>query len=292
MSRLPARAVRRLACLVLGITLGWSSGIFADCAGAMAVGSSTRTYVDANRNNRAVGVRIDYPALNAGSNSEPRRNCNFASLSFGHGFTISADAYQWLRDALVPAQLVLLRPSTESGLAPNHLEFARDLNFVQDAIRGDPFFANVLGPVRIVGGHSMGGGAAFLAAAERAPSALIGFAPAETNPSAIAAASQIQAPVLLLTGSRDCVTPLAQHVLPMLAALASTDRTHVDISGASHCQFSDGSLTCSFGENSCAGGATISALAQQQRVRDILLPWLAQRLGNVLFRSGFEAGRK
>lgn len=253
-----------------------------------AIGTVNRTYIDRARNDRNVTVRIDYPAQAAGSGTEPIRGCAFPSIAFGHGFTIAADAYQWLRDAVTPAGMVLLRPGTESGLSPNHLEFARDLNFVQSEIRGDPFFSDVLGPARVLGGHSMGGGAALLAAAERAPTALFGLAPAQTNPSAIAAASLIQAPVLLLTGSRDCVTPLAQHVTPMLAALASTDRQHVDISGGSHCQFSDGSITCSIGENSCGGSASISAAIQQQLAREQLVPWLALRVNPVLFGNGFE----
>ena len=47
--------------------------------------------------------------------------------------------------------------------------------------------------------------------------ALFALAPAETSPSAIAAASGIVAPTLIITGSRDCVTPSAAQAGPIPA---------------------------------------------------------------------------
>ena len=85
----------------------------------------------------------------------------------------------------MPRGCVLVLPSTEGGLSPNHANFGRDLAFVLNAVRADPTFAGALGTRTAIGGHSMGGGAAFLAAANNANlTALFALAPAETNPKA------------------------------------------------------------------------------------------------------------
>ncbi|MGW0915161.1 hypothetical protein ACWD1Z_25925 [Streptomyces sp. NPDC002784] len=60
-------------------------------------------------------------------------------------------------------------------------------------------------------GHSMGAGAAVLAAQRNpAVSSVSLLAAAETNPSAVAAAAQLTLPPQFLAGSRDTVTPPEQ----------------------------------------------------------------------------------
>jgi hypothetical protein len=254
------------------------------CQPPFAVASRLLTINDPSRG-RDIALRVDYPAAAAGS-TVPLAGCGFPSLSMGHGFTISGEAYGWLRDGLVGTGVVLIRPLSESGLSPNHAQFGLDLRFADVGLRALPEFASALGPDRFVGGHSMGGGAAVLAASGQAISGLLLLAPAETNPSAIGAATSVLVPSLIFTGSRDCVTPSAQHAIPMLNAIPATDKQGIDLDGGSHCQFSDGSLTCSIGEASCSP-ATISAAAQHSAVLEFVRPWLKSRSVRI-FQHGFE----
>jgi len=255
------------------------SPTLAACDGPFTVRSATRTYVDAARANRRVGATVYFPT--SGSRTSIVAGCNLPVVSFGHGFTIGNGAYGFVPQRLVPAGYVVVMPSTEGGLAPDHGRFADDLAFVIRAVRNDAAFAGALGPRSAIAGHSMGGGAAVLGASRNADvTALFAFAPAETKPSAIAAAARITAPTLIFSGSRDCVTPYAKNAGPMLAALATPDASTYDapINGASHCQFSTGSFTCSVGEGSCGGRATISAAQQQQLTLDTLVPFLDMAL--------------
>jgi hypothetical protein len=291
MLRLPARRWSTItAALFCGLLATLSAPLSASCAGPHPVGTTLVTWNDPDRGGRAVPVRIDYPAQSAGTDAPPRSGCGFPTLAFGHGFTISGEAYTWLRNGLVADGVVLLRPLTESGLSPNHLALGLDLAFAGRALRTDARFADVAGPFRALGGHSMGGGAAVLGAASSPVDALLLFAPAETNPSAAAAAAQVAAPARVYTGSRDCVTPFASHAGPILAALTGSDVARIDLDGGSHCQFSDGSFTCSIGEASCT--ATISAASQQTQVLATLKPWLFGLVsagGDALLGDGFES---
>jgi dienelactone hydrolase len=197
-------------------------------------------------------------------------------VSFGHGFTIGNSAYGYIPSALVPTGYIVVMPSTEGGI-PNHANFGADLAFVLRAVRADTAFSAALGPKSAIGGHSMGGGAAFLgAAAVPNLDALFAMAPAETNPKASAAATRITTPTMVVTGTRDCVTPYAQHAGLIVAALATPDASTYDLplTGANHCQFTTGSFTCSTGQTSCGGSATISAAQQQTLTMNALKPFL------------------
>ena len=52
----------------------------------------------------------------------------------------------------------------------------------------------------------------------------------------------------MFCGTNDCVTPPADHQIPMYDALAGGWRTRVTITGASHCQFNSYSFLCALGE--------------------------------------------
>lgn len=261
------------------------------CDGPYPVGEVARTWQDPARGNRSVGALIRYPRQAGAIDAPPVAGCDFPVLAVGHGFTIPADRYRFLVDGLVPGGVIVVLPTTEGGLSPNHAAFGEDLAFVTRALGADPLFAGAAGALRGVAGHSMGGGAAVLAAAaDPGLGFLVALAPAETNPSAIAAAATVGVPTLVLTGSRDCVTPFAAHAGPILSALASVSVRHVDLAGGSHCQFSDGHFTCAIGEAGCGGNATISASVQQHRtIEEIqrLLDEVLEAAGRE-FRDGFE----
>jgi dienelactone hydrolase len=258
----------------------------AHCAPPAAIAEVSRTYLDASRNDRAVPALIRFPATAQGAFV----GCGALPVVVGHGFTIPGNRYGYLSAALVPNGAVMVFARTEEGLA-NHATFARDLKFLSGAVRADAQFASGLLNREVLIGHSMGGGAAVLAAALAPPSdALILLAPAETNPSAIAAAPGITRPTLLLTGSNDCVTPFAQHAGPIFAALGTTPslRFAQVLDGGSHCQFSDGYFTCSIGEGSCTA-ATLSAAQQQTRVIAAVAPFLDRYARQtLLFKDAFE----
>jgi pimeloyl-ACP methyl ester carboxylesterase len=277
-----------LSCALLALAMTTSA---ADCDGPHPVGETTRTWQDPDRGNRNVGVLIRYPRQAGAIDAPPVPGCDFPVLAVGHGFTIPADRYRYLVDGLVPEGVIVVLPTTETGLSPNHATFAADLAFATRALRVDPAFLGVAGTVRGVIGHSMGGGASVLAAAtDPGLAMLVGLAPAETTPSAVAAAINVHSPTLLLTGSRDCVTPFAAHAAPILAALAATTVRHVEIAGGSHCQFSDGHFTCAIGEASCGGNATIPASVQQGRTIEEIRRLLDEVLAAAAleFRDGFE----
>jgi len=266
-------------------------------AGAWEIGHTRPVWTDPERGDRAVTVDIWYPALAAGEEvpAAPAPPEGFPALVFGHGFLISADRYTWLRDGLVPAGRWLALPRTETGFSPNHLEFARDLAFIARRLAeesADPAspWQGRLGPLA-AGGHSMGGGAAVLAASlEPAFSGLAALAPAETTPSAVAAAAQVAAPALLVTGSLDCVTPTAQHGGPIHAALGSGCRDLVELTGASHCQFAASDFFCNLGETFCSS-PTLSRTAQQAATLALLAPWLDALDGDAGAWAAYLAAR-
>jgi predicted dienelactone hydrolase len=286
------RAVQDRLGLLLAILLAADAAGASTCAAPHAVGTTQPTLIDPTRNNRAVATRVHYPAASAGAGTPVVTGCGFPVIAFGHGFTIGNSAYGYLADALAEAGFIVILPGTEGGLSPNHAEFGRDLVFVGDALVQTSPWSLAAGPGRAIGGHSMGGGAAVLGVAEASSiDALFAFAPANTNPSAIAAAAVISAPALLITGSRDCVTPSANHASPIYSALATPAllKQQIDIEGGSHCQFTSGSFTCSIGETSCGGSATITVASQQSQTLALLIPWLRQQFTPAeLLVDGFE----
>jgi hypothetical protein len=124
-------------------------------------------------------------------------------------------------------------------------------------------------------GHSMGGGASFLASEDNSNiHTLINFAAAETTPSAILAASGITVPSLIFSGDDDCVTPPINHQNIMFDNLNSECKTQINIINGGHCYFADENTTCSFGESFCNGNLKISRSEQQEITNDFLNLWL------------------
>ena len=273
--RLCLKYITLLAAL-LGACLGASS------AAAYPIGHRSIVYVDPERENRQIQTELYYPAATAGEEvpvAEPPAG-GFPVLSFGHGFLLPWSLYAYLWEGLVPEGYIMAFPRTEGGIAPSHLEFGRDLAFLLRALLNEsadplsPFHGKVSDAGAALG-HSMGGGASVLAAAEDPDiDAIANLAAAETQPSAIAAAASVQARALLLAGSDDCVTPPAQHQLPIYGALASDCKTFVELTGASHCQFGAYNFTCSLGEIGCSSPG-LSREEQQQLTLQLLTPWLA-----------------
>ncbi|MFN8153609.1 MAG: T9SS type A sorting domain-containing protein [Bacteroidia bacterium] len=244
-----------------------------------SIGSTTITFTDPSRSNRAIETDIYYPASAAGNNV-PVATGQFPVIAFGHGFVMTVAAYQNIWTSLVPQGYIVALPKTEGSLSPSHTNFARDLAFVVNALQqagtmGGSLFNGKISATSAVMGHSMGGGAAMLSVQYNASiTAVAGLAPAETNPSASAAAQLVTIPALILAGGNDCVTPAAQHSRLIYDNIGSGCKWYLSINGGSHCQFANQNFNCSFGEATCSSSPAIPRATQQAIAMEYLLPWL------------------
>lgn len=254
------------------------------------VGHTTITFNDPTRtggfgsgggNGRQIQTEIYYPATTAGENVSLATG-EFPVIVFGHGFAMSWDAYQNIWSHYAPLGYILAFPRTEGSLipAPSHNDFGIDLRLVEEKIQAENTSANSLfyqkvKPNSAIMGHSMGGGATILAGANNTSiRTIIGLAPAETNPSAIAAAPNVTVPSLIFSGGQDGVTPPADHHIPIYQGLNAVCKTFVNIVGGAHCYFANTNFNCDFGEATSSSGISISRADQQTRTYSLLDPWL------------------
>lgn len=241
------------------------------------IGSVNTTWNDPARN-RDVNCWIRYPAVSQGTNVDVA-NGSFPVIIFGHGFVMDQNVYSSLWNALVPHGYIIVLPTTESSFSPSHSNFGADIAFLaakmqsENANAASPFYQRVSDKSAVMG-HSMGGGSAFLAAANNTSITTIAtLAAAETNPSAIAAAANITVPALVISGEADCVTPPADNQIPMYNALASACKTFISIKQGSHCYFAEYSFNCTFGESTCNPVPALPRDAQLDVTNDMLLLW-------------------
>jgi dienelactone hydrolase len=242
------------------------------------VGHTTIYFDDVSRN-RQIHTEIYYPAIADGTN-ETMINDEFPVIVFGHGFVMIYSAYENLWEEFVPKGYIMVFPRTEGNFSPNHSEFGMDLRFLVNAMQQENndnnsiFYQHVSDNSAIMG-HSMGGGASFLAAANNTSiKTVIGLAPAETNPSSIDSAGLVIVPTLILSGSQDGVTPPADHHIPTYNQAASTQKTFIDIIGGAHCYFANSNFNCDFGEGTSSSGISITREEQHQLSYDFIGPWL------------------
>lgn len=257
-----------LWCTVFGIS---------HVSAAYVEGRMRVTFRDAARG-KDIPVTIVYPAeMPGGLNAPLVGTSNGTTPDFGvvviaHGFQLPVSAYTSLASSVAqsPMHFISVLPETASELFPDHAEFGKDIvacvaSMQAEAKRQGSFWYGHVRNENVLIGHSMGGGASFLAAKTLCEqkvlnlAALIGLAPAETNPSSTAAAASVTCPALILAGGADCITPLSA-IQPMYNALASSCKTLGVIPGGSHCQFADENTLCQFGEFTCP--PTISRAAQ------------------------------
>ncbi len=257
-----------------------------------SVGHFSKTFVDPSRNNRDILTEVYYPATSAGDNT-PVASGEFPVIVFGHGFVMAWDAYENLWEAFVPEGYIMVFPRTEGSLAStNHQEFGWDLQFLVTELQNEGALASsdiyqAVSPETALMGHSMGGGAAFLAADSLCSNGntnlrtLIGLAPAESSTngvSSIASAANVTVPSLILSGIQDGVTPPNDHHIPMYSALAATCKTILNIIGGAHCYFANTNLACDFGELTASSGISISRTEQQDVTNDFVKLWLDYNL--------------
>lgn len=246
-----------------------------------ATGIRVENYVDASRSNRQISTTVYYPANVAGNNAAlAAGNSQFPVVVFGHGFVIDPSSYRWLADSLVKHGYVVAFPATEGGALPSHSNFGKDLSFLcgyipsLNDVPGSFFFGRLI-KKSAVGGHSMGGGASFLAASGNTTiNAIFNFSAAETNPSAITAAASVTAPSLIFSGSSDCIVP-ANTQQSMYEKDNAACKTYIDITNALHCQYANNNGTCVLGQ--VFTGCNSSPLSPANvfgKVTNLLIPFL------------------
>jgi dienelactone hydrolase len=266
------------------------------CHAQVSIGHTTLTFNDPTRSGgvgsgggpgRQIQTEIYYPATSAGT-STPVASGTYPVIVFGHGFAMTWDAYSNIWEHYVPRGYIMAFVRTESSLfpSPSHGDFGLDLKLVAqkmlDLQTTNALFQNHIYPKVGIMGHSMGGGASFLAANNNTNiHALIGLAPAETNPSAISVAPNVQVPSIVFSGSSDGVTPPSQHHIPMYDGVTSTCKSFVNIIGGAHCYFANTNFNCDFGEGTSSTGISISRAEQQNATYSILDPWLDYNLKDI-----------
>lgn len=234
---------------------------------------------------RNINTFVYYPATADSSNAPiVDDGTKFPVIAFGHGFVMSALAYQWLVEALVPYGYIIGFPSTEEGVPPNHSDFGKDEVFVARTLRdyGDSatsFLYQKTSGFSAIGGHSMGGGASFLGMQNVSDiTTFFNFAAAETfiTESAIQVAKKCTRPALVFGGSKDCVAPVGGNSRYMYQNLKSEYKVFANIINGSHCQFADANKTpCEAGELvACFGTSYVARNTQQSRIIALLKPWL------------------
>ena len=265
------------------------------------IGHTTITFNDPTRTGgfgsgggpgRQIQTEIYYPANVAGVDVNPASG-QFPVIVFGHGFVMTWSAYQNIWEHLVPQGYIIAFPRTEGSIfGTNHQQFGWDLQLLVTAIqqKGNDTNSILFGAVAsetALMGHSMGGGAAFLAADSLSINGninlktLVGLAPAESSTngvSSISSAANITVPAVVFSGIQDGVTPPNQHHIPMYDALASNCKTRINIVGGAHCYFANTNTNCDFGESTSSSGISISRIEQQSVMNDFLDHWLAYTL--------------
>ncbi len=244
-------------------------------------GRRSVTFIDESRNNRNIATELFYPA-NTSGNNVPLANgaANFPVVVFGHGFVIAYSSYTWLGDSLAKNGYIVAIPTTEGALSPAHEEFGRDIAFLCSHIISfnDSAASFLFGRVKnrsAVAGHSMGGGASFLATNYNSSiNAIFNFAAAETNPSAKLAALQTQISALVFAGSSDCIVPDTNQQR-MYYNVPYTCKTFINITDALHCHFANNNGTCATGQFfSGCNNSPVTAPVVFEKTIALILPFL------------------
>lgn len=190
------------------------------------------TFIDQSRGNRQIPVEIYYPSADS--------LLSFPVIVFGHGWLMSYSAYQQLAGDLCSYGFIIVFPTSEGGLFPNHNNFGLDINFVGQMILQENTdetsnLYNIVDSTFIAMGHSMGGGCSVLASSgNNFFSGLITFAAAETNPSAIAAGSNVTCPSLTFSADNDWIAPPETNQIPIYDNLSSSLKYYINVFNESH----------------------------------------------------------
>lgn len=190
---------------------------------------------------RTFNVDIRYPGAVAGNGAAAAAG-QFPVVAFGHGWLQATSTYTNYMDQLASWGIIVIAPKTQTGLFPNHSSFADDLNaslawaVAQNGVAGSRFEGRVRTDKLGLSGHSMGGGAAVVAASRNTANidAVGTFQAAVTNsPSATTQAALVTAPALWVAGSSDSTASVSAHQRPMYNAKLPSKQLRI-IAGGGH----------------------------------------------------------
>lgn len=257
-----------------------------------------------------IPVDVFYPAGEEGEN-RPFASGRFPLVVFGHGYGMQTLDYAYIWETLVPAGYVFAisdRLSDETVLDLE--EYALDLRFVLARLQEegeDPasvFFGHVDSSSALMG-HSAGGGASVMAAADMqsgnepglrtvlllAPLGSL-LPPVAGVRQPAAAADGVDVPVLVLEGEKDCTTPPGLHSRLIFESLSAGSSSYlVSLPLGDHCGFSDENgpttRTCGLAEIGLCNplfpffniqGETLGSVEQTRVVGALVKPWLDRYL--------------
>lgn len=165
----------------------------------------TKTFIDSNRGNRRVTAKVYYP------NQDVVTNENYPVIVFGHGFVMNYSAYENFFDTLVSRGYIVAFVTTEGSVFANHKAYSEDLAFMVSEIKNEATDSNspifeLVGDSNALLGHSMGGGAAIVAASQVEVNTLVTFAPAKLRFNTTTPASAVFEESIVFSGSADGVT--------------------------------------------------------------------------------------
>lgn len=188
-------------------------------------------------------------------------------VAFGHGFLQRPWRYRSLLTRIAAAGYLVVAPGGQSGPLPRHGRLADDLRRALDwARRAQPGAGHV--PAALVG-HSMGAGAALLAAtAGPDVAAVVAMSALDTRPSCRAGLAGIAVPVRYVVGSLDTVVPPSRS--RDLYAASPPTAEWASIQGGGHCGFLDSTFPRGFG----CGGATLDRAVQVELAARLIVDWL------------------
>lgn len=189
---------------------------------------------------------VYYPATASGENTplDPS-GAPYPAVSFGHGFLQAPSRYAGTLSHLATWGIMVIASESQQGFAPSHSQFALDMRecltwLEAEHVRQGSFLFGAVDTTRFgISGHSMGGGAGMLAAADDGRvRAVATLASAETTPSAIAASGRVTVPASYISGSEDFIVPYGTNGQRMYDATTSPRLLPLVI-GGSHCGFQD-----------------------------------------------------
>lgn len=221
----------------------------ADLSAPGPFAAGTRTVTVTRPSGSTFSATLHYPATSPGTNApfDPAA-APCPGITFGHGFLQPVTQYASTLSHLATHGFIVIASQSESGLFPNHANFAKDLRYCLDWLEqqntapSSEFFGSIDMDAFGASGHSMGGGAAILAAKDDPRiRALAPTAPANTSPSSIDAMLSVLVASRLIVGGQDSIVPPAGTASPMYAN-AKGPRQLLSIQGGFHCGFTDGNF--------------------------------------------------
>ncbi len=229
---------------------------------------------------------VFYPAVAPGGAGAPldQSGAPYPAIVFGHGYLANPRMYAGTLSRLAMDGFVVIAPQTRQTLLPNHTQFADDMRasltwLVIESERKASSFSGAIRPDAFgATGHSMGGGAALLAAS-RDPRivAVSTFAAADTRPSSLGVVDRIRGGVQFIAGSDDAIAPLEEHQRPLFDKVTAAKQLVV-LKGGSHCGFLDE-------EPPLCDSGSMNHDEQLALSRRLLSDWFTQHL------SGEQASR-